>query len=234
MIFEQITITYIKHFQSLKALYPDNSQFAKKYILKQDQEGVWWKKLMYQHFSERDKKEMVFQNKEEALNINEEHKYSILWTLNDTKYRNMKTYEFRLEYPELEGFNHWNQTSNPLQNEDVENLNLISCTWSHRFGGLMLTKINNIARSLMKCDETDNWWYAVGQYDIYDHPDNIAGPFVSSESAAPQYTNVHYINLWIKATPDEIALIPTHSFTRMKGNRMTKIVLATFWLCFLI
>ena len=85
-------------------------------------------------------------------------------------------YEFLLEYPPFEGFNHWKQTNFPLDeriNKIPEGYLNISNTWIDKaFGGL----IYNGHCSLLKGSVNSLWYFAIGtiyncnNYGVYHMP----------------------------------------------------------------
>ena len=93
------------------------------------------------------------------LMFNSENRYSALGTLE--KYKISGKFEFLLEYPQLEGYNRFKQTSNPTVSDKIEGYQPIHLSWtSYSFGGLALSS-NTGFTFIDGSPGTDGWFYAI-------------------------------------------------------------------------
>ena len=83
-----------------------------KYQMMEYQQALWLK-IFYHNMTNLE----GFFTEEEALDSEKEYKYSILGIIDQFKRPSIK-YEFILEYPELQTYNRWKQTNNPLNEEE--------------------------------------------------------------------------------------------------------------------
>ncbi|EAY03225.1 hypothetical protein TVAG_421130 [Trichomonas vaginalis G3] len=126
-----------------------------------------WYELVFEHnYSSTSK---CFSSKKDALNINENGKYSILYDLNSTKYLMKDKYRyFILDYPNLNKINSWRQRNSPTV--EKEKLNVMEALGFERYvtelpmegwGGLVLSQLN-LNRSLLDgLPGISHWQYAV-------------------------------------------------------------------------
>ena len=107
-----------------------------------------------------------FNSTDELLSSNEKHKYSILGFIQSHKslFQYQGRYEFKLEYPELNGYNHWSQTVFPTEAQaDEENgYEDIECQFTKNgWHGLSLSTDE---RSYIDGSPFDpnSWFYPIG------------------------------------------------------------------------
>ena len=129
-----------------------------------------WVKVFYHDCSTGE----FFTSFEELLNTNSVYKYSILGKIDEFKTEN--TYEFLLEYPELNGYNRWTQTSNPTTTvERVDGYNPISISWNtYWWHGLCASnpQYSFIDGSVGHA----NWLYAIGSKQSWGTATQMPGP----------------------------------------------------------
>ena len=166
-----------------------------------------WLKIFY-HFNPNG--ENGFVNASEAMYcVDNEHKYSILSTIN-RRYKINGLYEFIIEYPELGTYNRWQQTDNPLEitedliTRNVSGFNPIETkAVNDNWGGLSRTKdgINgyDLAPSLLNgIPGNHEWYFAIGQYK------NVNWTYVDSSGSSLEYRipsnslPVSIVSLWLK------------------------------------
>ena len=91
------------------------TQFVDNYIVKEDYCAKWLR-ILYHNTANNE----YFNDSNDALlSLNNQNKYSILKYLPYVHTYQYRKFEFLLEYPGLNGFNRWKQTSNPTKNSDV-------------------------------------------------------------------------------------------------------------------
>ena len=136
----------------------------------------FWQLLYYHDYSTAN----YWSSFEEAKNSSKKDKYSILYLLSE-KYKINGEYEFLLEYPELTGYNHWCQTSNPLEEKETDSdgkqnaagYRAIQNSWTEKyFGGLVFSS----RPSCLIDGSTYHWnyWYAIGLTE--DYGSGVPGP----------------------------------------------------------
>ncbi|MNS98863.1 hypothetical protein D3C72_1332440 [compost metagenome] len=157
------------------------------YITK-EKDGANWVKLVYQNNNNG----TVLFNPNEMNFCDKQGKYSILGEIE--KYRdNSGNFEFLLEYPEINQYNRWIQSSNPTEYiETVNDYESIQTTWRTRnWSGL--AKSNSGACYLDGSIGTSTWFYAVGSYTNWTDSNNKIGiPSYDSNVA------VNEVNLWVR------------------------------------
>ena len=151
--------------------------------------GIFWLKIFYHNCENGE-----FFSPEEVYNITTDDKYSILYILDkNVKIRNK--FEFLLEYPELNKFNHWRQKNSPTKEKEttitgpykVEGYQEIKIQMNtNDWGGLALSTNKNtfIEGSI---GNQSSWFYAIGQYTEQWTDNKIA----SSDQP------VNYVYLWL-------------------------------------
>ena len=104
-----------------------------------------------------------FFKKDEVLNCNKKHKFSVLGKINEL-YKTPDGFEFLLTYPQIEGYIHWTQQENPLSRKTRSDFNIINDTFkSHnQFEGL--SYLNSSYTFLEGQVSYVDWFYAIGQY----------------------------------------------------------------------
>ena len=148
--------------------------------------GALWSLLFYHDLN----KATYFSSKSEALECNEEGKFSVLSRLS-SKYKINNKYEFIIEYPELNETNQWRQSLNPLHQphnngDNATGYEEIDVQMSiNYFGGLFYFSGNNVC--LLK-GSTNEWWhYAIGTISKEFDP-CFPGPGTSSK----------IVKLWVR------------------------------------
>ena len=165
--------------------------------------GSHWLKVFY-HYNQDGLH--GFENESEALYcVNDPYKYSII-SLISSRYKYNGSYEFIIEYPELQVFNRWKQSKNPLHeketysNKTVTGFSPIETGLpGGDWGGLVKTEIYETIYSsppslLNGKPGITAWGYAVGQYKnmIWFHNEK-------SDNLIPaNSTPVEYVFLWIR------------------------------------
>ena len=135
----------------------------------------------------------------EVLNYKGKYKFSILGKLNEYKLNN--GFEFMLEYPELGSYNHWYQTSNPVEKATVEGYRNISIAWN-------VTDWRGLAQSSSSSAFIDgsspswHWHYAIGLYtDWRGNTNSIPGPFVCGTGKICEF---HEVFLWLRIPNEKL------------------------------
>ena len=130
-----------------------------------------WLKIFH-HYSGNGKK---FLDKIEPLLCNTIDKFSILSLINES-YKINNSYEFLLEYPELNGYNRWLQGEFPLKLPDIDYNSYIpiNISWNGQYWKGLIKS----ARSETLIEGSVNhihWWYSIGT--TYLNSDNtFPGP----------------------------------------------------------
>ena len=123
----------------------------------------------------------------EQLSTCSTHKYSALGILE--KFRINGEFEFLLEYPQIEGFNRFKQTSNPTKSSKVTGFVKKHLSWeSCSFAGLALS--SSSSTFIDGSPNADTWYYAIALYSKWGGGD-IPGPF--SEGVT-----ITEVNLWVR------------------------------------
>ena len=131
--------------------------------------NCFWQLLYYHDYTTA----MCWNSFDEAKNSLKKDKYSILYSLNE-KYKINGEYEFLLEYPELTGYNHWCQTSSPLEEKETDSdgkqnatgYRVIQNSWTGEyFGGLVLS--SNAQCLIDGSTYHSNTWYSIGRTEEY-------------------------------------------------------------------
>ena len=128
----------------------------------------------------------------ELLMYYSDDKYSALGSLE--KYRRNGFFEFLLEYPELEGYNRFVQTSNPTQTRKISGYQKRHLSWEvNNFGGLALSSDTGSTFIDGSPGNGNGWHYAIGSYSKWGFG-HIPGPYGSDSS----YVDLKEVNLWIR------------------------------------
>ena len=141
-----------------------------------------------------------FFTKDEVLNCNKKHKFSVLGKINDL-YKTADGFEFLLTYPQTDGYIHWTQQENPLSRTTRSELNTINDTFQskHQFEGL--SYLDSDFTFLEGQITSGDWFYAIGQYRGGNgYPNSLAGPYWELNGEI-----VHEVNLYIKIYDISIA-----------------------------
>ena len=153
------------------------------------------------HYHNSTRGDYYNKNNNEVLNCKSKYKFSILGKLNEYKMNN--GFEFLLEYPELSGYNHWYQSSNPAVSSTVEDYRNINISWnsSSWFG---LAKSSDSANTLID-GSPFNWHYPIGVYrDWIENSSSIPGPYSCN---AGYQCLFHEVFLWVRISNEKIQKI---------------------------
>lgn len=152
-----------------------------------------------------------FTNKTEAKSINTKYKYSILTEIDDEFRDYDNKFTFALVYPELNLYNIWQQTNNPLNESEksdnnihykVEGYNNITiladrnetqCEW----GGLTLSSTDNLIDG---CPGGSTWFFTIG----YVGTTWNGYPKIPSNNQG-----VDIVSLWVKVINDKYQVMQT-------------------------
>lgn len=129
--------------------------------------NIEWLKVFYQNFNSG----VGFSTAKDALLCNEEDRYSILSELNDSLKLNNKKYEFILYYPELDVYNRWRQTNNPIDEYEATGKTTVdgfhpihTGAKINEWGGLARSNGTNAALLNGTPGQigSGSWWLAIG------------------------------------------------------------------------
>jgi hypothetical protein len=157
-------------------------------------------RLIFRHKYETDAD--LFTSESEVLSCNSKKKFSILGTI-DESFRSNGVYEFLLEYPEVEGFNHWTQTKNPVtcQPNTENGYKGIHISWSSWYW-------HGLSRSSTSSTFIDGspfhgtFYYAIG---LYKNWCDAIPAFVNNYD--PNYVKTCEVLLWIRISGNECTCI---------------------------
>ena len=161
-------------------------------------------------------------NNNEVLHCKSKYKFSILGKLNDFKMND--GFEFLLEYPELSGYNHWYQSSNPVFSSTVDNYRNISISWnaSSWYG---LAKSNEATATLIDGSPT-SWHYPIGvYYDWRERSKSLPGPYACSTR---YQCEIHEVFLWTRVSNEKIQKIRERICTKKSSFSFNCLVLVDF------
>ena len=168
--------------------------------------GKPWLKLFYQFvttsvdYFENDEEDFLFHNTRTKFSI---FKYI------DTKFKYEGFYEFLLEYPSVDGYNHWRQGVFPLDDDEASgntdinyNQNGYSCSWTGKdWNGLRRSSMT--ANAFLDGSDSSRHYYEIGVKGMYHEELTFPGPGKSEDD----YYLVSQVLLWI--------LIPPHLYSKM-------------------
>ena len=121
-------------------------------------------------------------------------------------------FEFILEYPEIEGCNHWKQKIFPTQAQPGEENGFfdMGSTYSNNYWhGLALSSSNEATYiDGSPSDATTSWFFGIGQKSTYNSIYRIPHPDASKTNT----TYLSEIRLWIRK-PDSLSNKCTESIT---------------------
>jgi len=153
---------------------------------------------------------------EASFSLNK-NKFSLLSKINEsfkvTDNDTYFSYEFLLEYPEFEGFNHWRQELFPsdertrTQSINYEALSQIS--WPYRYwGGLALNEHDKQYSFIDGSPLTNTWHFAIGSYTNYYGVDRFPGPCLDLDSLC--LNSVSEVYLWMRLdNPQLVEYLPS-------------------------
>lgn len=115
-------------------------------------------------------------------------------------------YEFILEYPELEGFNHWSQELFPsderTETDQVGYKELSQISWSNSYwGGLALNEHEKESSYIDGSPLTQTWHFAIGAYKSYLIDNQFPGPCLIQNSCK---NSVSEVKLWMRLDNPEL------------------------------
>ena len=156
-----------------------------------------WLKIFYHNSTGK----VFFDKSEVKYKTNDPKKYSLLKLIPFIR-RYDETYEFIIEYPELNGFNRWYQTINPLEGKPLMTnseigFHPISLKWAGEiFSGLSISDFTNYSY-LDGSSNTSYWHYAIGAYYYFGAEDQFPGPRIGAGDNYSVY-NVRQVFLYIR------------------------------------
>ena len=132
-----------------------------QFIYKESLGRKWLK--VFHHYSGSGE---YFNSESEVSFINSTNKFSILGMINN-EYKIENKFEFLLEYPQISGYNHWNQSINPLLDLEVPSqqatgYNPISITWSQSSWGGLVKSMPGSGTIIDGSAGDGMWYYAIG------------------------------------------------------------------------
>ena len=174
-------------------------------------DNFYWRKVFFHDYTNK----ACFTSEEEALKcLDQEDKYSILYSLN--KYKFNDVFEFIIEYPSLNYYFRWNQTSNPCEEEEKEGkytadgFNLIhKGSDGKTFGGLVKTKIPSVKDTNTLLNGVPGnafWFYSIGMYC------NPEGNYSSQGFPPADDPGTDIVILWVK----DLAYKPNNNIIQIK------------------
>lgn len=169
-------------------IYPPSHEIAKF------KGKAWLKVFSHTYESKND----CFSN--EAKHNIDDRKFSILDEINDSMKINGK-YEFIIEYPKYNEYFQWLQSSNPLEEIEVDGKMsadgfqyIHNGSYADKWGGLVKTtlKYNGVISTLLDGEPGHYYWmFSIGAYCIIQGWDMTTG-FPGSNRGA------HKVNIWIR------------------------------------
>ncbi|EAY10771.1 hypothetical protein TVAG_121750 [Trichomonas vaginalis G3] len=155
----------------------------------------------------------LFANKSEAKSINTTYKYSIPTEVTDEFRDQDNKFTFALVYPEINLYNIWQQTNNPLNERPkaannshyyvegyynitiLANRNETNCIW----GGLLLSHTENLMDG---CPGGKDWFYTIGYVGTGWRADKQL--LIPSNDSG-----VNIVSLWVKVIDDKYKVMLT-------------------------
>ena len=148
--------------------------------------------------------EDLFKNESEVLFSNAEKKFSILGNI-DKSFRIRNKYEFLLEYPGNDGFNHWTQTKNPVfaEPEKENGYKPIATSWTGcSWHGLSRSSETN--RTFIDGSPFHgNWFYSIGAYITYYNSIPGFRGIDSLSGSERDEAKIYEVLLWIRIAGGE-------------------------------
>ena len=161
---------------------------------------------------------VYFDNEEEALFSNTPQKFSILGLItSDFKINNY--YEFVLEYPGIEGYNHWKQSIFPRDvQESLETSSGFtcdvsegcSCSWTGTYWKGLERSTSTSYTFLDGSFNTGHWWFTIGAKTGHGGQIQYPGP---ASGSVGKGTLVFQVKLWIRCTHSLFNLNTSQNFS---------------------
>ena len=177
-------------------------------------DGAKWLKIFYHNSTGA-----VFFEKisisNEALFTNQKQKFSLLKLLPIINKYESDWFEFKLEYPEQNGYIQWKQNLSPLDTYQVRSGNIenfiyqpLFSTWKEDvFGGLVQATVYK-ETFLTGSATIPSWHYAIGAYNSWINYDTFPGTAKQIETApATSIFTVHEAILWIRIKDNSIPFV---------------------------
>lgn len=142
--------------------------------------------------------EGYFNTSDEAIYSKNPNRYSLLSTLGRHHRDSDGKYTFALVYDELSLYNIWQQSNNPIHEQNVVGnfynvsgynpieLNIFRSDEYCTFGGLVNAQKRNLL--LHGCAGSTSWFYAIGYTGKIEHTPKIPS----------NHTSVNIVSLWVK------------------------------------
>ena len=126
-----------------------------------------------------------FKEKEAHYNI-QKNKFSLFDKINDSfkivNESNIHVYEFLLEYPEIDGFNRWQQVlfpSDPRTRSESIGYNPLNISWTDtNFEGMALSSATSLTFIDGSPKDRNTWHFAIGSYHEFRQHDKFPGPCI--------------------------------------------------------
>jgi len=137
----------------------------------------------------------IFSSDEDARKKNPENPDANLYSILDQleSFRTPDGFHFKLCYPELNGCNLWIQTSNPVEEWNIQGFKPVHLSFQqngHQTNWVGLGKNKNQWSAFIDDEPTDSyWWTAIGAKKFYPHNDSQTIP-------GPVGKSVQKVELW--------------------------------------
>ena len=160
--------------------------------------GAMWG-LIFDHNSSNGD---FFTTGNDPFNINKPYMYSIIGNLDNTHKTN-GNFEFLLEYPQLNGYNRWIQSENPMNEGEVtgkkaKGYQSIGISWSGRAWGGLVRSVNSYTHMDGSAGEFVTWWDSIGCKSVYMAPNGFPGPCKSD--LLEDCSVVTHVKLFVRIT----------------------------------
>lgn len=167
-----------------------------------------------------------FTNKTEAKSINTKYKYSTLTEIDDEFRDYDNKFTFALVYPELNLYNIWQQTNNPLLEnkkwsdnnhykvEGYNNITILAdrnstaCVW----GGLTLNHSDNLIDG---CPGGYDWFFTIGY---------VGQEWETTDKIPSNDSKVNIVSLWVKVIENKYNIL--QSCIVDYSNKLNFVILA--------
>ena len=191
--------------------------------------GCMWLKIFYHNITDF----VGFSDINDALSCDEENKYSILNEINSSlKQRSNNKYEFIIEYPELNAYNRWLQSNNPVNETEeegkffVDGFHAIHTGARQSFWG-GLARTTNCPKCQCFLNGTpgnNNWFFAIGQRNGAEWKYNNQTTKGIPSNSSP----VNIVYLWIKLPQNGMISLCKHSVTSFRREIFFLVLLSAY------